>query len=320
MPGIDASSLSLANRASQRLSGAGASSQTFNTAPAWMNALNRTGIADNSINPWPGSEELREEDVIAEAVAENVDTLELRIRDLRLRYRGCVGNLKSDSGCVELSNIFIAQDFYGSEGIIKIDVIFLTNKGAVRESIEYNSKVEFRTPRLGYINYNGLAIYVTRKSDRRPESKFLRGFNKTTLAVILTNERELDTLRIDKPFSFSQRGHELISNNRYKEVSVEDLHRELFTLYMILCNFKDRIYYDSVSGDKLLKSCEYLSFAYSSKYCASINNLKNAIILYRGVFPIGVYSRNNNIWYTITSFFNDELDALGIKYINSEGN
>lgn len=187
--------------------------------------------------------------------------------DLKLRYKQCYFNYQG--------SILRAVDFYSKCGKVYIEALDRNND---TETVEYcESMVNFKMPKLGYINVNGShsSIFLERKSIVDSSYKFIRGFTKEVVNILT-------------PIT----------------VSIYDIVEELHNpTYPSIETAIEGLYSGNISGAAL-----------SSNLSIEVSYKLNRIFLYHRCTPIGVYVHLLKRFRLFTNTFNRELIALGISF------
>jgi len=218
------------------------------------------------------------------AISNDNDSLEVTVRDLRLRYQNCIFLIKDTNTVGYLLGINISDE------IVYLIYEDVTDETGYSRTIPYNKcNIDFRIPKLGF--FNTPAIYASRvyRLSRRSSSyKYMRGLSDGVIGI----ER------------YSPRNNHIVS--RYS------------------CSFKtlayyiyNPVYYNQTDAINAIFSFDKMSVALSRDFAISVDTELNRIFLYYTNVRIGVYVRASKSFRLFTDIFNDDLSSLDIKYFNN---
>jgi hypothetical protein len=218
-------------------------------------------------------------------VSNELDSINITIRDLNLRYLYCTFLVKN-SDIVGYATGFLIQN-----GNILVHY-YTIKKGLVEKNIktiEYSKDtIDFRIPKLGYFNIEELgACRIFRASRRRSEYKYLRGFANGVVKV-----------------------------DYYQPDNIGYTLRYNFNFYKAAYYVYNPTYYTSEKAVKMLLSFEKVSVAISREFAVAVDANINRLFLYYLNIKIGVYVIKNECFRLFTNIFNDKLNDLEVKYFN----
>lgn len=227
------------------------------------------------------------------------------LRDLRVRYRNTFGLLNDGT-------VFFCIDFVKLNKAILIDYVIMSSPSScVKVSKPYSPNCfTFLIPNLGARNFEDTAYFFLRRHKKPGESRYRRGFRFDNIISLPVSAKELSS--INKKYSLYDQHDGFINVENIGRPNTDSILISYMLAFKEICAIPNYPTYPLAISSIL--TYKRLSIAVNSKYIIKLDSSLNAIILIRNNLKLAVFNTTDKFWYTITDFFNDELDALAIPH------
>ena len=218
-------------------------------------------------------------------ISNDNDSLDITVRDLRLRYQNCIFLIK------DTNTVGYLQGVNTSEETVYLAYEDVMDETGFIRCIPYDKcNIDFRIPKLGFFNTSAIyAQRVYRLSKRSSSYKYIRGLNAGVVEVERYSPRDA-CIKSEYSCSFNTLAY----------------------------NIYNPVYYSQTDAIEAILSFEKMSVALSRDFAISVDIELNRIFLYYANVKIGVYVRTLKVFRLFTDIFNEDLNHLDIKYFNKE--